>query len=179
MEKPKRYHPALIALHWLLAFLIIFMLLVGMLSLKGMPNNPAKLLPLGFHMATGILILALMLVRIVVRMTTQKPVEATAGNRFLDFIGKLTHYALYLFAILMALSGIGISAQAGLVPIVFGASGAPLPEDFFIYPARYGHGYIAIILIVLILMHVGAALYHQVFRKDRLLSRMGIGKEQE
>ena len=177
MEKPKRYHPLLIALHWLLALLIIFMLLVGLLSLKWMPNNPAKLLPLGFHMATGILILVLMLVRIVVRVTTKKPEEATAGNRFLDLLGKLTHYALYVFAILMAVSGIGISAQAGLGPIVFGASGAPLPEDFFVYPVRYGHGYIAIILIVLILLHVGAALYHQFFRKDRLLSRMGIGKE--
>ena len=176
MEKPKRYHPFLIALHWLIATLIIFMLLVGLLSLKSMPNNPAKLMPLGFHMATGILILVLMLVRIVVRVATKKPEEATSGNRFLDFIGRLTHYALYLFAILMAISGIGISVQAGLVPIVFGASGAPLPEDFFVYPVRYGHGYTAIILIVLILMHVGAALYHQFFRKDRLLSRMGIGK---
>jgi cytochrome b561 len=176
MEKPKRYHPLLIALHWLLAFLIIFMLLVGLLSLKWMPNNPAKLMPLGFHMATGTLILALMLIRIVVRVMTKKPEEATAGNRFLDLIGKITHYALYVFAILMAVSGIGISAQAGLAPIVFGASGAPLPEDFFVYPVRYGHGYIAITLIVLILMHVGAALYHQFFRKDRLLSRMGIGK---
>jgi cytochrome b561 len=177
MEKPKRYHPLLIALHWLLALLIIFMLLVGLFSLKWMPNNPAKLLPLGFHMATGILILVLMLVRIVVRVTTKKPEAATAGNRFLDFIGKLTHYALYLFAILMAVSGIGISVQAGLGPIVFGGSGAPLPVDFFVYPVRYGHGYIAIILIALILLHFAAAMYHQFFRKDRLLSRMGIGKD--
>ena len=177
MEKPKRYHPLLVALHWLLALLIIFMLMVGLLSLKWMPNNPAKLLPLGFHMATGIIILVLMLVRLGVRIAKPKPAPATAGNRFLDFIGKLTHYALYLFAILMAFSGIGISMQAGLGPIVFGASGASLPEDFFVYPARYGHGYIAIILIVLILLHFAAAMYHQFFRKDRLLSRMWFGKE--
>lgn len=177
MDKPKRYHPLLIALHWILALLIIFMLLVGLFSLKWMPNNPAKLLPLGFHMATGILILILMLVRIVVRVTTPKPEDATAGNRFLDLIGKLTHYALYLFAILMALSGVTTALQSGLFSIVFGASGAPLPEDFFVYPVRYVHGYVAIILIVLILMHVGAALYHQFIRKDRLLSRMGMGRE--
>jgi cytochrome b561 len=177
MEKPKRYHPLLVALHWLLALLIIFMLMVGLLSLKWMPNNPAKLLPLGFHMATGTLILVLMLVRLGVRIAKPKPAPATAGNRFLDFIGKLTHYALYLFAILMAVSGIGISLQAGLAPIVFGASGAPLPEDFFVYPVRYLHGYIAIILIMLILLHFAAAMYHQFFRKDRLLSRMWFGKE--
>jgi cytochrome b561 len=177
MEKPKRYHPLLIVLHWLLAFMIIFMLLVGLLSLKWMPNNPAKLLPLGFHMATGILILVLMLVRLVVRVTTKKPEPATAGNRFLDFIGKLTHYALYLFAILMAISGIGVASKAGLFTIVFGASGAPLPVDFFVYPVRYAHGYIALILLALIALHFAAAMYHQFFRKDRLLSRMGIGRD--
>ena len=177
MEKPKRYHPLLIVLHWALAFLIILMLLAGMLSLKQMPNNPAKLLPLGFHMAMGILILVLMLVRIVARVTTKKPEPATAGNRFLDIVGKLTHYALYLFAILMAVSGIGISAQAGLAPIVFGGSGAPLPADFFVYPARIGHRFTAILLILLVLLHFAAAMYHQFYRKDRLLSRMGIGRD--
>ena len=177
MEKPKRYHPLLIVLHWALAFLIILMLLAGMLSLKSMPNNPAKLLPLGFHMSMGILILVLMLVRIVVRVTTKKPEPATAGNRFLDIVGRLTHYALYVFAILMAVSGIGIASQADLISIVFGASGAPLPVDFFVYPPRIGHRFTAIILLLLILLHFGAAMYHQFFRKDKLLSRMGIGRD--
>jgi cytochrome b561 len=177
MDKPKRYHPLLVTLHWLLALLIVTMLLIGMFSLKWMPNNPAKLLPLGFHMAMGILILILMLIRLAVRLTTKKPDPAVAGNRFLDAIGTLTHYALYLFAILMALSGISTAVQANLFKIVFGASGAPLPIDFFIYPVRYVHGYIALILIVLIVLHVGAAMYHQFIRKDNLLSRMGFGRD--
>jgi cytochrome b561 len=177
MDKPKRYHPLLVTLHWLLALMIITMLLIGMFSLKWMPNNPAKLLPLGFHMSMGILILILMLIRLAVRLTTQKPEPATAGNRFLDIIGKLTHYALYLFAILMALSGVSTALQAGLFSIVFGASGAPLPIDFFVYPVRYVHGYVALILILLILLHVGAALFHQFLRKDNLLSRMGFGRD--
>jgi cytochrome b561 len=176
MDTPKRYHPLLISLHWLLALLIILMLLVGMFSLKWMPNNPAKLLPLGFHMAMGITILILMFVRLVVRLTTPKPAPASTGNRFLDIIGVITHYGLYLFAILMASSGIATAMQANLFPIVFGASGSPLPLDFFVYSMRYVHGYIALILIALIALHVGAALFHQFVKKDGLLSRMGIGK---
>jgi cytochrome b561 len=177
MDKPKRYHPLLVTLHWLLALLIITMLLIGMFSLKMMPNNPAKLLPLGFHMTLGIIILVLMLVRLIVRLMTKKPEPATAGNRFLDIIGKLTHYALYFFAILMALSGITTALQAGLFNIVFRASGAPLPEDFFVYPVRYVHGYVALILIALIALHFGAAMFHQFFRKDQLLSRMWYGRD--
>jgi cytochrome b561 len=177
VDKPKRYHPLLVSLHWLLALMIIAMLVIGMFSLKWMPNNPAKLLPLGFHMATGILILILMVIRLVVRLTTQKPEPATAGNRFLDLIGRLTHYALYFFAILMALSGFSTAIQADLFNIVFRASGASLPVDFFVYPVRYVHGYVALILIALILLHFGAAMYHQFLRKDNLLSRMWFSRE--
>jgi len=177
MDKPKRYHPLLVSLHWLIALMIITSLIIGMFSLKWMPNNPAKLLPLGFHMATGILILLLMLIRLAVRLLTKKPEPATAGNRFLDIIGQLTHYALYFFAILMALSGFTTALQADLFNIVFRASGAPLPEDFFVYPVRYVHGYVALILIALIILHFGAAMYHQFFRKDNLLSRMWFGQQ--
>ena len=38
------------------------------------------------------------------------------------------------------------------------------------------HGFIAPALFLLILLHVGAAFYHQLFIKDKLLSRMWYGK---
>jgi len=34
----------------------------------------------------------------------------------------------------------------------------------------------AFALLGLVLLHVGAALYHQLVRRDRLLARMGIGR---
>lgn len=172
---PKRYQPALVAIHWLTAFLIIFMLVVGKLSLKWMPNEASKILPLAFHMIGGITILVLTLVRIYVRIKFPKPAPATAGNRFLDWIGVATHYLLYLAALGMGISGLGIAAQAGLFSSVFGGQGS-LPEDFFVYPARYGHGYLSSALILIILLHFGAALYHQFIRKDGLFSRMWFEK---
>jgi len=38
------------------------------------------------------------------------------------------------------------------------------------------HGIVAKLLMLAIALHVGAALFHQLVRKDRLLSRMGFGK---
>jgi cytochrome b561 len=32
------------------------------------------------------------------------------------------------------------------------------------------------ILLALFVMHVGAAIYHQVIRRDHLLARMGVGR---
>jgi cytochrome b561 len=171
---PKRYHPILVAIHWTTALLVIFMLVIGKVSLKWMPNDAAKIFPLAAHMITGISILVLTLVRIFIRLRFPKPAPATAGNRFLDAIGVITHYLLYLGALGMGISGLGIASQAGLLSSVFGGSGA-LPEDFFVYPVRYGHGYLSSALILIILLHTGAAIFHQFIRKDKLLSRMWFG----
>jgi cytochrome b561 len=58
--------------------------------------------------------------------------------------------------------------------VVFQGQGS-LPEDFHVSPARLAHGLVAKLLLLTIVAHVAAALYHQWVRKDRLLSRMGWG----
>ena len=175
--EPTRYHPVLITLHWVLALMIILSLFVGGTMLAEMPNSdPGKVFALRGHMIFGIAILLLMLVRLVVRLRTNKPAHAETGNAMLDKLGVWTHWAFYLFVILMALSGIGISALAGLPPIVFGGSGDPLPADFWAYPPRYAHGLIANILMVLVILHIAAFAWHQWIKKDGLFRRMWFGK---
>lgn len=178
MSKPARYAPLLVILHWLSAFLVIFMLLAGMFSLKQMPNTGAKVPFLAIHMATGITILLLTVLRVLVRLSTQLPPAATSGSPLLDGLARLTHVLLYLGMIGMGLSGMGVASQAGLFESVFQRSGAPLPEDFFVFPARYAHGYLALGLLALVGLHVAAALYHQFVRKDNLLARMGLGRKE-
>ncbi len=176
--KPGRYHPLLVTLHWLLAFLILFSLGMGMFSLKEIANSsPDKIFALRGHMVAGVLILVLMLVRLIVRFTASKPAPATTGNRFLDKIAVMTHYGLYVLVILMAASGIAMSVQAGLPAIVFGGSGTALPETFSIYTPRLAHGLIAKLLLALATLHILAALYHQFVRRDGLLSRMWFGRK--
>ncbi|GAB4435437.1 MAG: cytochrome b [Anaerolineales bacterium] len=167
---PARYHPFLVTLHWLIA-LLIFMALAAGFFLKGLPNEPAKLQPLGIHMFVGRAILFLMIARLITRFMTKRPASADAGHPLLNKLAGLVHAFLYVAAIAMAIAGMGVVAQSGL-----DQPGASLPEDFFAFPARYGHGYLAIALIVLIAAHVGAALYHQFVKKDNLLSRMWFGK---
>lgn len=176
MEKPTRYHPLLVSIHWLSAILILFMLLAGILVLKNMPNNASKIPFLAVHMVTGLLILVLTVARFFVRLATPKPAPASIGNTFLDRIGVLTHWLLYLGALGMGLSGLGIAVQAGLFRTVFGGSGQ-LPKTFYLYSPRIGHGYLAIAMFVLIGLHVGAAILHQFVRKDSLIQRMSFGKK--
>jgi cytochrome b561 len=171
-----RYHPALVVLHWLIALMVIGLLFAGKVILDGMPNtDPAKVQLLMFHMAGGMAVLALMLLRIALRRGTTAPPPAPTGNALLDRAGPLAHLALYLLVIAMSLSGFALSLMAGLPDIVFGGSGAPLPVDFGVYWPRGLHGLLSGLLIALVLLHIAAAIWHQAVRKDRLLSRMWFG----
>ena len=167
---PARYHPLLVAVHWLIALLVFAALAAGFF-LKGLPNEPAKLAPLGIHMTIGRAILFLMIARIIIRFVTKRPAPADIGNPLLNKVAGLVHALLYIGVIAMAIAGMGTATQAGLT-----VPGTSLPEDFFAFPARYGHGYTAIILLVLIAGHVGAWAYHQCIKKDDLFARMWFGK---
>jgi len=175
MNTPKRYHPVQVSLHWLVVILVFAAFGMGK-YMSALPNDVNKLVPLAFHMGVGILTLAVIVIRFIARMKLPKPEHATAGNALFDWIGKTVHYILYLLVFLVAVSGMSLSMQAGLAPIVFGGSGMPLPVDFFDFTARMLHGFVVPALLLMVILHVGAAFYHQFFLKDNLLARMWYGK---
>ena len=162
---PERYHPALVALHWVLAALILFSLAMGMLSLSRLSNaSPDKLFALRGHMVAGVAILVLTVVRLAVVMGTRRPPAVSLASR-------IGHVSLYAAVVLMAASGIALAVQAGLPDIVFGGVGA-LPESFAPFAPRAVHGALAWVLLALIAIHIVAALYHQLVRRDALMARM-------
>ena len=170
-----RYHPLQVGLHWLVVLLIFAAFVLGEI-MSQLPNEPAKIIPLAIHMTLGVITLLAVIVRLIARFRLPQPAHATTGNAFLDWLGKLVPYALYVLVFLMTISGLSLSIQAGLMPIVFGGSGAPLPADLFDFTARMLHGFVAPALLLLIVLHAGAALYHQFILKDNLLARMWYGK---
>lgn len=174
MPQVSRYHPLLVTLHWALAALILAALGIGFFVLRTMPRaDPDKIRVLGIHMALGILILLLLVVRLVVRLSTARPAPVTGGP--LDWLATLSHYSLYLLVLAMVASGLATAFLAGLPAIVFGGSGAPLPAHFMAYAPFRAHFWIAPLLAALIGLHVLAALYHQFVRRDRLFRRMWFG----
>ena len=174
--QPARYHTALVALHWLLALLLIVALSMGTFALKTVPNSsPDKIDALRGHMIAGGLILLLTLVRLAVRLKTAHPAPASTGYALLDRLAPATHWALYGLVLLMAGSGVAMSVLAGLPGIVFGGVGS-LPVNFDALPPRAVHGIVAKLLMLFIAMHIAAALYHQFVRRDGLLARMGFGR---
>lgn len=171
-----RYHPLLVLLHWLLAFLITGALFFGAAVLAHTANaNPAKIEMLQKHMGAGVAILVLMLVRLLVRSRTTHPASASAGNPWLDRVAWVSHRLLYVAVLGQAGSGVIMALQTRLPQIVYGHQGT-LPADFWVFPIRYAHYGFSRLLIALIALHIVGALYHTFVVRDRLLRRMGFGR---
>jgi cytochrome b561 len=95
-----------------------------------------------------------------------------------QFAAHATHVALYLLLIVQPLIGwIATSAYPAPMP-VFGLFNLPpiwpdnrvLSEQLFVL-----HRWLGITIAVVVAMHIGAALFHHVVRKDRVLMRMVSG----
>jgi cytochrome b561 len=175
MTLVSRYHPLLVALHWMLAVLIVAALALGALVMVKIPNtDPMKFEALRSHMIGGSLILFLMSVRLVVRLRSEHPAIPSAGHPLLDRLAWASHRMLYVAVFGQALSGLFMALQTGLLGIVFG--GGTLPADFWIYPIRTVHYLFSRMLMALIALHIIGALHHTLLLKDGLLRRMWFGR---
>jgi cytochrome b561 len=153
---PKGYSQLQILLHWTIAALVIFQLIVnrGMQDAFDDMMDGDQVGDLGWavlHIGVGITILALAIVRVVVRLKRGAPAAHVSNPPVMNLIGFLTHLALYGFIFLMPLTG----AIAW-----FGRS------DF----AAQAHELARLILIPLVVLHAaGAFAEHFVFRNDTLI----------
>jgi cytochrome b561 len=176
MTQVSRYHPLLVALHWVLAVLIIAALALGALVMVKIPNtDPMKIEALRSHMAGGSVILLLMLIRLFVRARTTHPAAASTGTPALDRLAFVSHRMFYGAVLVTAGSGIVMALQTGLPAIVFAGDGV-LPADFWVFPVRTVHYVASRVLMTLIALHVAGALYHTLILKDGLLRRMVFGR---
>lgn len=176
MNMVSRYHPALVVLHWVMALLIIAALALGALVMVKIPNtDPMKFEALGSHMAGGMAILVLMLIRLVIRARTAHPAPASAGHPILDRLAWASHRLFYVTVFAMAGSGIIMALQTGLFNTVFLGQGN-LPADFWAFPIRGVHYALSRLLMALIAVHIVAALYHALVLRDGLLKRMFFGR---
>jgi cytochrome b561 len=176
MPNVVRYHPALVAVHWFLALLIIAALALGALVMAPMPNSdPMKVEALRSHMIGGGLILVLMLVRLLLRARTAHPAPARTGHPLLDRLAWASHRLFYLLVLGMAGSGIATALEAGLPGVVFARHGT-LPPDLWVFAPRALHYAFSRALMLLIALHVAGALYHAAVLRDGLLRRMGFGR---
>jgi cytochrome b561 len=168
------YDPVARSLHWLTVLLVLAEYIVGSVMPPIRLGTPF-VLPIRLHLALGSGLVLVVLARILWRLNHRPPplpVLPTWQKRLAD----ATHFALYLALILMPLAGWASASAHGYPVRAFGI--LPLPA-FMPYRARIGlrlgdvHADLLYwVLLFLIVLHIGAALYHRFVQRDSVLSRM-------
>ena len=148
-----------IALHWGVAVMIIFQLLMGddMSHLwRQIQQGGAVPTTTGawIHIIVGTLVLVFVLWRLFLRLTRGVPDAPAGESRALTVAGDAGHWLLY--ALMIAMPATGLLAWYGGVASLAGLHGALLKT----------------LLWVMIAGHVLAAVYHHFILKDGLIKRM-------
>jgi cytochrome b561 len=170
-----RYGSVAIAIHWVTAIAIFGMLASG-LAAENTTDAAFELTLLRGHAVTGAVVGLLTVLRIVWWLFfDRRPADPAGMSRGQAIAARVVHYGLYLAILVMVASGSATILLSGANLQLLGAAPLPLPDFSQVAPMGV-HGLLARLLIALLIGHIGAALWHQFIRRDRLLARMGVGR---
>lgn len=138
--------------------------------------SPLKLKVYSWHKWAGVLVFALLIVRLGVRIAARFTPRSTmtnnpAGNR----LSRGVHLLLYLLLAVVPLSGWLYSSAAGFTTVWFGIWSIPdlVPKDAQLKDLfRAAHDTLTSALGALVLLHLLAALKHHFIDRDGVLVRM-------
>jgi cytochrome b561 len=169
----KRFTPLQRLLHWVMAVCILAMLFIGV----GMVSTvmPKYLSLVAIHKSLGIAILVLALIRLGVRLCYGAPPLPADLPEPMRLAAHLSHYALYALMIGMPLLGWAMLSAAAYPVVVFGGFYLPaiLPQSDALHTWLWdAHFYLAFAFFGLVLMHVAAALFHALVRRDGVFEAM-------
>ncbi|WP_158541683.1 cytochrome b [Pelagibacterium lacus] len=168
-----RYGTVAIGLHWVTAILIVALLALGLNAADAETDALRRTLLIP-HIGLGLLVFALTLFRIGWWvLADKKPAPLASVPALQNHLATAVHVLSYAAILALAASGIATNVMAGVIDAL--STGAPIPAMDGV-PPRAAHGLLARLFMVLLVLHIGAALYHQFFLRDSLLARMGIGK---
>ncbi|MGY6706839.1 MAG: cytochrome b/b6 domain-containing protein [Rhizobiaceae bacterium] len=157
---PARYTLAQIAAHWLVVALIpVQVWTSGGISrshadhMAGLEPNPYDLFLHELHTFTGLTILGLVVLRLLLRVVSGSPLASAEDSRLLRLLALSNHFALY--ATLVTLPATGFLARY----FDFGTFG-PV------------HVVLTRLLLALVVLHVTAALWHLLWRRDSVVRKI-------
>lgn len=172
-----RFSAAQRLLHWLMAVGILAMLFIGVGMVSTIGQRYVALLVT--HKTLGILILVLALVRLVVRFISGAPALPRDLPLPMKLAAHLSHLALYLLMIAMPLIGWAMMSAAAYPIVLYGGVRLPpiLPQSASLHAVLWSaHFYLAFAFFALVVMHLAAALFHGLVRRDGVLQTMLPGK---
>lgn len=162
-------------LHWLSALLIFGLFDVGLYMTSLTYYDPLYHQLPWWHKSFGIVLIALIGMRLVRRAMVASPASEPGHSAFERVAAKITHLLLYVVTLLIGVSGYLISTAKGKGIEVFGwfeipALITPFEDQADIAGAI--HLYLAWALMALVALHAAGAIKHHLIDKDNTLKRM-------
>ena len=167
------FSPLQRALHWLMALMVLAMLFIGVAMVSTL--RPRFLTLIAIHKPLGIAILVLALLRLGVRLWSGAPQLPSDLSAMQVVAAKLSHVVLYALLITMPLIGWGMLSAGGYPIVLFGSIHLPkiLPQADQLYAVlRTAHTLLAYLFFATILLHIAAALFHGLIRRDGVFRAM-------
>ncbi len=159
-------------LHWLMEACILAMLFIGVGMVSTISQRYLTLVQV--HKPLGIAILLLVLVRIAVRLRFGAPPLPADLPVPMKLAAHLPHYAFYGLMLAMPLFGWGMLSAAAYPVQMLDFTLSPIPpQSETLHSLLWNaHRTLAFAFLALILLHVGAALFHALIRCDGVFEAM-------
>lgn len=182
---PIRYRAIWRILHWLMAFMVVGLIIVGFIMAGRAEANVWDDITnflYAWHKAIGFSILFLMVLRIVIRRQSGVPAYPSQISPATLKLAHTAHTLMYALLIVVPLLGwAAVTAYPALITV----GGYHLPAMPFV-PTNEAlakqlfdwHGWFAYALAALIVLHIAAALKHLLVNKDGVFQRMWFGRSE-
>ena len=175
MTTSKRYTQTAIALHWLMALLIVATFFLG-LTMVDMPGiTPTKLKYFNWHKWMGVTVSGLAVLRLLWRLTHAAPALPATMPKWQRLAAELGHLGLYVLMFAVPLSGYFYSLAAGFKVVYLGLYPLPVlidPNPELKPILKAVHYLLNMGFAALVSIHVAAALKHYFVDRDDILKRM-------
>jgi cytochrome b561 len=170
----KPYDPALRMLHWLMAGVIFVALGLGVWATQ-LPRGDLRSEILFVHKSFGVTALALLVLRVMVRLVAGAPAYAPPLGRVVSVAAGSAHLLLYALMIAMPISGYVTSSAGGHEVSFFGLITLPniVPRNQALdEAASQAHYVFAWAIGIVLALHLAAVVWHRVVKRDTVFERM-------
>jgi cytochrome b561 len=170
-----RYNNTAIALHWLIALLIVWGFALGWVMTDIPGITPAKLKYFSWHKWLGVTVFVLALVRLGWRLGHPAPALGNAMHTAEKFAAHAAHFLLYVLMLGIPVSGYFYTAAAGIPVVYLGILPLPTliaPDQALAASLKTVHIWMNYGLLAIVAAHLLGVIKHEVLDRQRLLARM-------
>src|SRR6201996_2743186 len=170
----KRFAAPQRLLHWLMALCILSMLFIGVGMVSTVTSKYLTLVQI--HKPLGIAILILALIRLALRLYYGAPALPADLPEPIKLAANLSQYIFYALMIAMPLIGWAMLSAAEYPVVLWPGVWLPqiAPQSASLHTLLWNaHFYLAFLFFAVILMHLAAALFHALIRRDGVFDAMG------